>query len=243
MVNHKKINFKELNSTNAYVLENFDKLNMGDVVIADVQTNGRGRFDRVWESNSSDNLYMTFVIKPENSEKFPYVNLTQYLSIILNTIFNDKYGIKSDIKWPNDILYGGKKFVGILSEAKADNGKIQGVALGVGINVNTEKDFYKNLPKATSLKIITGRMTDKNELVDEITKEFFAGFENYAEKGFEAIKETYKNMCRFHSETVKIGGSFMDGEYKFAGLNDDGTFSVFDDNGEKIKVVSGDILC
>jgi len=243
MVNHKKIHFEKLNSTNAYVLENFEELNMGDVVIADIQTNGRGRFDRVWESNSSDNLYMTFVIKPENSENFPYVNLTQYLSIVLNTIFNGKYGIKSDIKWPNDILCGGKKFVGILSEAKAKNDRIAGVALGVGINVNTEKKFFENLPNAASMKMLTGMKIDKNELADTVISEFFAGLENYAEKGFEAIREDYIKMCKFHSEKVKIGGSFMDGEYKFAGLNGDGTFSVFNENGQKIKVISGDILC
>ena len=235
--------FNTLNSTNSYVLENFDKLELGDVVITDIQTNGRGRFDRVWESNSSDNIYMTFVIKPEDTENFPYVNLTQYLSIVLNTIFNEKYEIMSDIKWPNDILCDGKKFVGILSEAKTINDKIAGVALGVGINVNTEQDFYNNLPNATSMKILTGKKIDKEKLTDTILEKFFDGFENYSEKGFDAIKEVYKKMCKFHSETVKIGGSFMDGEYKFAGLNDDGTFSVFNQNGEKIKVVSGDILC
>lgn len=243
MITQCKKHFNQLESTNSYVLKHFEELSMGDVVIADVQTNGRGRFDRVWESNSADNIYMTFVIKPINYENFPYMNLTQYLSIVLNTIFNVEYGINSDIKWPNDILFDGKKFVGILSEAKVINDKIKGAALGVGINVNTDKGFYKNLPNATSMKIITGKTVDKDKLSDIILKNFYENFENFSERGFSAIAEDYKQMCKFHSEKVKIGGSFMDGEYKFAGLNDDGTFSVFNENNEKIKVLSGDILC
>lgn len=243
MITQCKKHFNSLKSTNTYVLEHFDELSMGDVVITEVQTCGRGRFDRIWEGNSSGNIYMTFVIKPKDSDSFPYLNLTQYLSIVLNTIFNEKYDIKSNIKWPNDILYESKKFVGILSEAKIEQGKIAGVALGVGINVNTDKDFYKNLPKATSMKLITGRTFDKEEIIDAVTEEFFNGFDNYAQNGFDSIWEDYKRMCKFHSKTVKIGGSFMDGEYEFAGLNEDGTFSVLNEQGKKIKVVSGDILC
>ena len=234
--------FSELKSTNSYALEHFKELSMGDVIIADKQTNGRGRFDRVWKSESSDNIYMTFIIKPDKKD-FPYMNLTQYLSVIMNKIFNEKYGVKSDIKWPNDILCDGKKFVGILSEAKSENGKIDGVALGVGINVNTDKNYFDELPKATSLNILLNKNIDKKELIDDITKDFYANLENFEEQGFSAISEDYKKMCKFHSKTVKLGGSFMDGEYEFAGLNDDGTFSVLNEKGEKIKVVSGDILC
>lgn len=243
MVTVCKKHFDILNSTNSYVLEHFEELGMGDVVITDIQNNGRGRFDRVWEGNSSDNIYMTLVIKPQQIENFPFVNLTQYLSVVMNSVFNEDYFILSNIKWPNDILFEGKKFVGILSEAVTQNGKIIGAALGVGINVNTGKEFYKNLPNATSMQIITGRNFDKEQLIDCILNKFFDNFENFSKKGFEAISNKYKRMCKFHSKTVKIGGSFMDGEYEFAGLNDDGTFSVFNKQGEKIKVVSGDILC
>lgn len=235
--------FVQLNSTNAYALEHFDELSMCDVVVTDIQTNGRGRFDRVWEGQCSDNIYMSIVIKPQHSIDFPYVNLTQYLSVILNRIFNDKYGIQSDIKWPNDILYNGKKFVGILSEVKMEKSDIIGVVLGVGINVNAEPDFFEKLPDATSMKIISNRIIDKNELLKTILDEFFRHFDEFRLNGYKAIANDYQKMCKFHSKQVKIGGSFMDGEYKFAGLNDDGTFSVFNKQGEKIKVVSGDILC
>lgn len=235
--------FTQLNSTNAYALEHFDELGMGDVVMTDIQTNGRGRFDRVWEGNSSDNIYMSLIIKPQNTLDFPYINLTQYLSVVLNRVFNDKYGIQSDIKWPNDILYDGKKFVGILSEVKTEKNDISGVVLGVGINVNAEREFFKNLPAATSMRLILNRLVDKNELTNIILEEFFSNFDNFQQNGFNGISEDYRKMCKFHSEKVKIGGSCMDGEYRFAGLNEDGTFSVFDENGTKIKVVSGDILC
>lgn len=211
--------------------------------MADVQTNGRGRFDRVWNSASSDNIYMSFVIKPDNYQNYPFVNLTQYLSVIVNKIFNEKYNISSDIKWPNDILYKGKKLVGILSEAKVYNNQIVGIILGIGINVNSDKDYFTGLPNAISLKMILDKKIDKNELVKYVVDEFFANLDDFAEKGFISILDEYKLMCKFSDKSVKIGGSFMDGEYKFAGINDDGTFAVIDKNGNKINVVSGDILC
>lgn len=128
--------YNELNSTNSYALEHFEELNMGDIIVAEIQTHGRGRFDRVWEGSSPENIYMTFVIKPVTVKDFPFINLTQYLSVIINKIFNKDYNIKSNIKWPNDILFNGKKLLGILAESKMIDNQLKGVVLGVGINVN-----------------------------------------------------------------------------------------------------------
>lgn len=234
--------YKELNSTNSYVLDNFDNLEMGDVVVTDVQTSGRGRFDRVWEGSSSENIYMTFVIKPENTDSFPFVNLTQYLSVILNRVLSRDFGVKSNIKWPNDLLFEGKKISGILAEVKTSLGKMQGVALGVGINVNCDMSKFKELPNATSISSILGNSVNKEDLLNLVVKEFFKDFEEFSKQGFVFISDEYKKMCKFN-DTVKISASSNNGEFKFDALNDDGTLSVLDENNKKITIVNGDILC
>lgn len=234
--------YKELNSTNSYVLDNFDNLKTGDVVVTDVQTSGRGRFDRVWEGSSSENIYMTFVIKPENTDSFPFVNLTQYLSVILNRVLSRDFGVKSNIKWPNDLLFEGKKISGILAEVKTSLGKMQGVALGVGINVNCDMSKFKELPNATSISSILGNSVNKEDLLNLVVKEFFKDFEEFSKQGFVFISDEYKKMCKFN-DTVKISASSNNGEFKFDALNDDGTLSVLDENNKKITIVNGDILC
>lgn len=234
--------YKELKSTNSFVLDNFDGLKTGDVVIADVQTAGRGRFDRVWQGSSSDNIYMTFVIKPSNTTDFPYVNLTQYLSVVLNRILNRDYDVKSNIKWPNDILCDGKKLAGILAEGKATGGNFKGVALGVGINVNCDLSVFENLPQASSISVILGKNIDKENFLKNLVNEFFRDFEEFSKRGFGLIANEYKNMCKFNKK-LKISGSANNGEYKFDALNDDGTLRVIDIKGKKITIVNGDILC
>lgn len=234
--------YKELNSTNTFVLNNFDELKTGDVVITEIQTCGRGRFERVWEGSSSENIYMTFVLKPDNIAQFPYINLTQYLSVVTNRVLNRDFSVKSVIKWPNDILFEGKKLAGILAEAKVVGTEVHGIALGIGINVNCDMKQFVTIPNATSISAVLGKKIDKEVVLKHIVDEFFKDFVNFAKQGFVFISEEYKKMCKF-TEIVKISGSANNGDYKFNSVNDDGTLSVFDKNGKKITVVNGDILC
>lgn len=234
--------YKELNSTNSFVLDNFDELKTGDVVVADLQTCGRGRFERRWESSSSDNIYMSFVVKSEETSSFPYMNLTQYLSVIVNRVLNRDFGVKSEIKWPNDILFKGKKIAGILAEAKVYGGKLQGVSLGIGINVNCDMSKFPEIPNAVSIGSIVGQNINKEDFLNVVVEEFFKNFDDFSKQGFSFISDEYKKMCKF-GDTLKISGSSNNGEFKFHSLNEDGTLSVLDENDKKVTIVNGDILC
>ena len=246
MEKYNVIHFNSLNSTNTYSLEHFSELKNGDVVVTDVQTSGRGRFDRVWQGASSENLYMTFVIKPEIVDNYPFMNLTQYLSVVINRILNGKYAIMSNIKWPNDILFDGKKISGILAETKIENNLLSGVVLGVGINLNTSPS--KIIPNAISLKEISGKTIDKDEFMTDVLSEFFNNYDEFVKNGFSYIYDEYLRMCHFNEE-IKVGNSYKEGEfsvYKFGRLNEDGTLTVSEigkEDNKDIKIVSGDILC
>ena len=75
------IKFKKLPSTNKWALEQINDLDDKTIILADTQTSGHGRFQRSWESNNPENLYLTFVLKPEKTNNI--ANLTQYLSLVL----------------------------------------------------------------------------------------------------------------------------------------------------------------
>ena len=234
------IHFDKLESTNSYALEHFEELSDGDVITTDIQLNGRGRFDRKWIGFYSDDIYMSVVLKPQRND-FPYPNLTQYLSVVTNRVLNRDYNIKSNIKWPNDILFEGKKLAGILSEGKIIKNKLAGVVLGIGINVNREN--FDDLPFAASLKTITGKNTDKQSLINKILEEFSKGYDKFASEGFLSIIEEYKTMCKFNDGKIKLSASFNDGDYFFECINPDGTISVTDKNNKTHKIISGDIQC
>ena len=109
------IKLKEVNSTNLYAKEHLSELADKTVIIADRQTNGRGRFDRVWVDLGGDNLFMSIVLKPSDKFLNVYPNLTQYLSVVVCKVL-EHYGLQPNTKWPNDVLIKGKKISGILSE-------------------------------------------------------------------------------------------------------------------------------
>ncbi|MBF0253436.1 MAG: biotin--[acetyl-CoA-carboxylase] ligase, partial [Candidatus Omnitrophica bacterium] len=150
---------QELDSTNnrAYRMAE-EGANQGLLVISEYQTKGKGRAGREWMSPSGVGLYFSLVLKPQlHIEKIPSVTLVAALSIV-ETI-KDELGLEFQIKWPNDILFRGKKICGILSEIKAEPDKIDFIVLGIGININTAK---KDLPeKADSLKEILGNNVDR----------------------------------------------------------------------------------
>ena len=138
------IKLEEVNSTNLYAKENLDSLEDKTVIIAKTQTCGRGRFDRKWIDLGEGNLFMTIVLKPSNSFDEVYSNLTQYLSVTLALVL-EEYGLSPKIKWPNDVMVNGGKISGILSETVMQGNKFKGLVLGIGVNLNADKNDLKQI--------------------------------------------------------------------------------------------------
>ena len=168
----KHIHFKEINSTNTYLKENYSNYENLTIVSAEHQTNGKGRFNRKWIDN--DDLLFSILIK-EN-----LVKITDYSLLIAKSIFNvlSKYMDNLSIKWPNDIMVNDNKICGILLEAVSTS-KIECVVLGVGINVNTTIFSEDLLLKATSMKNILNRNINKEELLAEIMICFEKDYNEY----------------------------------------------------------------
>lgn len=108
------------------------------VIASDEQTSGRGRFDRKWVTNPGVALAFTVIIHPRESE-MPYIHLFSPLAgIAVADGLGQALGVRPQIKWPNDVLIDRKKVCGILSETSWNGSRIDGIVIGIGINVLVE---------------------------------------------------------------------------------------------------------
>lgn len=238
----KKIYLSEVDSTNLYAKSNIENLADKSIVHAANQTAGRGRLQRTWLNLGEGNLFLTFVLKPSNSFNEVYSNLTQYLSVVLCKIL-EEYGLKPQIKWPNDVLINGKKIAGILSETVMQGSLFKGLVLGIGVNLNTsEKDLASVIDKeATSLNLEISKSVDVNLFLDKLAEEFFADYDNFLQKGFELIKNDYISRTCFLDTEICVQ-VFNDKKCGIAkAINDKGEL-VMSNNQKEFVLTIGDIL-
>jgi BirA family biotin operon repressor/biotin-[acetyl-CoA-carboxylase] ligase len=139
----------------------------GTVVIAEAQTRGRGRLGRDWLSPEGG-LYFTIVLRPRmNPACAPRVNLMA--AVVVATTIRKLFGLRAELKWPNDVLIEGRKVCGILAEMDAEMDVINFVNVGIGINANTSVPQFERT--ATSLKDVLGRKVSRTELLRALLAE------------------------------------------------------------------------
>lgn len=158
------IKLSAIDSTNDYLKLNFSELLKKDIHIAYTfnQTNGRGQRGNSWASEPEKNLAFSVTFSPNN-----FIIRNQFIVNVIFSlfIFNTLKSLQIPdikIKWPNDIMSGNKKICGILNELKIKGKNVKMIIIGFGLNINQED--FKNLPNATSLKILKGINYDLNSL-------------------------------------------------------------------------------
>jgi BirA family biotin operon repressor/biotin-[acetyl-CoA-carboxylase] ligase len=139
----------------------------GTIVIAEAQTRGRGRLSREWLSPEGG-IYFTLVLRPRISPAYaPKINLMT--SIAVAATIRKLFGLKAELKWPNDVLIEGRKVCGILAEMDAEMDVVNFVNIGVGINANNSiPQFEKTV---TSLKDMLGREISRKEFLGALLME------------------------------------------------------------------------
>jgi BirA family biotin operon repressor/biotin-[acetyl-CoA-carboxylase] ligase len=139
----------------------------GTIVIAEVQTRGRGRLSREWLSPEGG-IYFTLVLRPKISPAYaPRVNLMAATAVA--AAIKKLFGLRAELKWPNDVLIAGKKVCGILAEMDAEMDVVNCVNVGIGINANTSiPQFEKTV---TSLRDVLGRVISRKELLTALLVE------------------------------------------------------------------------
>ena len=232
---------EEVDSTNAYVKSHASELKDFTVVYTSHQTAGRGRLSRKWVDTGSDNVYMTIFLKPFDEFRPIYSNLTQYLSVILAQTLED-YGVEAKIKWPNDVLVNGKKIAGILSETSMQGSRFLGLALGIGINLNTSQESLDNIDKpATSLAVCLNQKIDRDKFLHALLEKFCLYYDKFINEGFLYIKDEYIKRASFLNTRVSINVLGEIHEGIAVGLTDDGALILNKNNKNHVFLI-GDIL-
>ena len=238
----KNIYIETVDSTNKWAKEHISEIEDKTLVYTFNQTAGRGRLNRKWNNTGNDNIYASLVLKPSDKMEEVYSNLTQYLCVVLAEIM-EKYNVEPKIKWPNDIKINNKKVSGILAETVMTNGKLEGIVLGFGVNLNTSKETLGKIDQpATSLNIETGMEIDKNEFLKKFYYRFCLLYNKFIEIGFPLIKEEYIKRANFLNKTVSVRVFDKTVEGFAAEITDKGALKIVDKNNKEQILLIGDIL-
>ena len=175
----------------------------GTLVIAEEQTQGKGRRGRDWNSPKGTGIWMSFLLKPAIlPEKAASITLVAALAV--SKAIEKETGLKAQIKWPNDLVVNGKKLCGILTEMSAERDNIHYVVVGIGLNVNM-KEFPKELPFATSLFLEGGRTYQKEALITAILQEFEDCYKEFLKtENLEKLREDYNKRLVNIDHQVQI---------------------------------------
>ena len=186
------IKLDAIDSTNSYLrqLSVIEAVEDFTVVIANHQTHGRGQMGSRWRSQPSKNL-MVSVFKDVSFlalEHHFFISMVVALSILKALKMFQIKNLK--VKWPNDILSENKKIGGILIENVVEQTKINAAIIGFGINVNQTK--FDHLPQASSLRLISGRVFDREEVLQAILVKLDHYFKILERKQFDILKTAYE---------------------------------------------------
>ena len=202
------VKLNAIDSTNSYLkkLSVTESIEDYTTIIAENQTQGRGQIGTVWDSESSKNLTFS-VFKKLSRFKFEtpfYISMVTALAL-LKTL--ESLSIpRLSIKWPNDILSANKKVCGVLIENVIKQNNIDASIIGMGLNVN--QVLFKNLPKASSLKIISGANYDLNELAITIINNLKYYFLLLKDEKYDVLKSEYE----MHLFRINKPSTFTDAE-------------------------------
>ena len=212
----------------------------GAVVLAGMQTGGRGRLGRTW-SSPQGGLYFSIILRPTlDLQRASLLSLV--LAVACAQSLERFINYPCRIKWPNDVMIDGLKAGGILLEASGEMDRLDYVVAGVGINVNLfRQDFPEDiLGLATSLAMATGRNHDLNTLLAHLLEDLARDYYQFLEKGFEYYLELYKEYCfhLFQPIVVNTGKGRIEGIHKDVDVNGSLLIEV---NGESIPISTGDV--
>jgi BirA family biotin operon repressor/biotin-[acetyl-CoA-carboxylase] ligase len=235
--------FEETTSTND-VIEKLarDDVREGVVVFAESQTKGRGRLGRKWMSPAQRGLWFSALLRPNLCPR-EATQLTVAAATGLRRAIESYTGLKPAIKWPNDILLGGKKVAGILTELSGELDYIKYVILGIGVDVNlTPGEFPPELRQvATSLKAEAGNEFSRPELAVRILRELDHDYSQVVGGHFSAVADEWEKHGTTigHEVVIRVGDRQVRGRAE--SLDEDGALLLRTDYGHLERIVSGDL--
>lgn len=235
--------FEQTTSTND-VIEKLarDGVREGVVVFAEAQTRGRGRLGRKWLSPARKGLWFSILLRPDLRPQ-ETTQLTVAAAVALRRAIESQTKLKPEIKWPNDILVGGRKVAGILTELNAELDKVRHVILGIGVDVNLGAgELPAELKKTvTSLKMESGETIPRAELAAAILRELDADYLRVRAGRFPELADEWEAHCGTigRDVTVQIGDRKIRGQAE--SLDDAGALLLRTEHGRLERIIGGDV--
>ncbi len=208
----------------------------GTAVVAGEQTAGRGRLKRTWVTPAG-NIALSVILYPDKSV-LPSIIMMASLAVCHS--IESVTGLKTEIKWPNDVLIDGKKVCGILIESDIRNDKVNYDIVGIGINVNVGKEAISGvLAPATSLSIEAGKEISRLQVIMELLADMDRMYFTLLSGG--TVYEEWRDRLITLGEEVRVTA----GDEVFEGIAEsvdkDGSLLVRSPDGSLNRVVAGDV--
>jgi len=214
----------------------------GTIVLAEEQTAGRGRAGRTWTSEKSAGIYCSILLRPPIPPAHAPL-LTLVAGLAARDAAAEDLDTLPDIRWPNDLLVGGRKVCGILTEMHAEPDRIHYAVIGIGMNVNQSKMPEELSDIATSLRIETGKIHSRLELLIRLLRSVDRYYNQFLADGAEPILRRFAEVSSyFKGKRVRITTATETFTGTTAGLEPSGVLRVARDDGREIvPVLSGDV--
>jgi BirA family biotin operon repressor/biotin-[acetyl-CoA-carboxylase] ligase len=231
--------FDSLDSTNIFLKNHLSDYPDFAVIVTKNQLDGRGRFDRKWQSSPGNSLTFSIKIPVTDIPQQKWTNITQVMALSVACFLEDS-GLQPLIRWPNDILINNRKICGILAEVAWKDTK-SSIILGVGLNVNNPESDFKNLDRpATSLLIETKKSVPTEEILLNLLQHFALNHISFLKHGFSSLSLQISEKLYNQDMPVQI----LQGNDTFAGtirgITENGTLLIETSNGIR-ELVSGEI--
>ena len=213
----------------------------GTLAVAERQLGGKGRRGRVWTSPAGVGIWMSMLLRPQ-IDPMAASMLTLVMALSTRRGIEKATGLKSEIKWPNDLVLNKKKICGILTEMSTELMEIQYVIPGTGINVN-QMEFPDDIKAtATSLRIESGKIQKRSEIIAAIMEAFEGYYDTFMKtRDMSGLIEEYNaNLVNLGNEVCVLDPA---GEYRgiSEGINKEGALLVRLSDGTLKEIISGEV--
>ncbi|SFM18341.1 biotin--[acetyl-CoA-carboxylase] ligase [Pelosinus propionicus] len=213
----------------------------GAIVLAEMQNGGRGRISRSWFSPAGKGIWLSVVLKPP-FHPYDAPKCTLLAAVAVTKAIRSITQVQCGIKWPNDILYEGKKIVGILTEMNAEMDAINHVVIGMGINVNiSQEEFPLDIREtATSLSAAAHKPIPRLPLLQEILSALEKEYHKVIQYGFVEMLDEWRELSVTLGQTVDIIGVSQKSSGLAVDIDKDGALLV-EIEGRIEKIIAGDV--
>lgn len=215
----------------------------GTVILADSQTQGRGRMGRVWHSPPNINLYLSIILRPEReAARIGLWSLAAAVAVA-RTI-EQTLTLPARLKWPNDVLVHRRKISGLLVESATQNGRSKYLVLGIGLNVNLTREALPESLQAsvTSLREECGREMDRVEILHRLLEQIEIHYQNFRTEPPHAILEGYSALSETLGQTVRVLEMNRTWTGNAVGFTPEGALVLQKPDGQNVIVHSEDVV-